>query len=144
MFQFITFFFVLSSKIQDSLPYVNIETTNAVYARIFTDKSITSSFQIRNSRPKAAWAFFILLLRFGSLSPSYLIRCPRYTNSGTILSFSSPIVSTFFESFSIICSRFRFLIYSNSSVRDFVLFRFGFEHAPFLVRCNCCLTYRRL
>ena len=82
---------------------------------------------------KAAWAFFILLLRFGSLSPSYLIRCPRYTNSGTILSFSSPIVSTFFESFSIICSRFRFLIYS--SVRDFVLFRFGFEHAPFLVRC---------
>ena len=73
-FQFITFFFVLSSKIQDSLPYVNIETTNAVYARIFTDKSITSSFQIRNSRPKAAWAFFILLLRFGSLSPSYLIR----------------------------------------------------------------------
>ena len=95
--------------------------------------SITSSLQIRNSRPKAAWAFFILLLRFGSLSPSYLIRCPRYTNSGTILSFSSPIVSTFFESFSIICSRFRFLIYS--SVRDFVLFRFGFEHAPFLVRC---------
>ena len=79
-FQFITFFFVLSSKIQDSLPYVNIETTNAVYARIFTDKSITSSFHIRNSRPKAAWAFFILLLRFGSLSPSYLIRCPRYIN----------------------------------------------------------------
>ena len=113
-FQFITFFFVLSSKIQDSLPYVNIETTNAVYvyARIFTDKSISFSLQIRNSRPKTAWAFFILLLRFGSLSPSYLIRCPRYTNSGTILSFSSPIVSTFFESFSIIFSRFRFLIYS--------------------------------
>ena len=44
-FQFITFFFVLSSKIQDSLPYVNIETTNAVYARIFTDKSISSSLQ---------------------------------------------------------------------------------------------------
>ena len=73
---FITFFFVLSSKIQDSLPYVNIETTYAVYARSFTDRSITSSLQIRNSRPKAAWAFFILLLRFGSLSPSYLIRCP--------------------------------------------------------------------
>ena len=51
-FQFITFFFVLSSKIQDSLPYVNIETTNAVYARIFTDKSITSSFQIRNADQK--------------------------------------------------------------------------------------------